>query len=133
MSAKFNCGHWARIRQSFLNSLVSGSFQKNLCKIEFKSLFPYRLLHLTPNCQRYQINYDQLRDGSLANLASHDKDLLKKQHDSVVKNVKNVQGFQRGAERGFTSVYTDCIHVLTAAVAKDVPDLAIWFRKVNML
>ena len=110
---------------------VSKRIYVNLCKIKFKSICPYRLLHLTPICQRYQINYDQLRDGSLANLASHDKDLLKKQHDSVVKNVKNVQGFQRGAERGFTSVYTDCIHVLTAAVGKDVPDLAIWFRKVN--
>ena len=35
-----------------------------------------RLLHVSPVGARYQINYDQLRDGNLANLASHDYDLL---------------------------------------------------------
>ena len=35
-----------------------------------------RPLHVSPVGARYQINYDQLRDGNLANLASHDYDLL---------------------------------------------------------
>jgi len=89
-----------------------------------------RPLHVSPVGFRYQINYDQLRDGNLANLASHDYDLLKNKHSTVIENVKNVQGWHKGAERGFTAIYPDTIHVLTDAVKKDVPDLAIWFRKV---
>ena len=55
----------------------------------------------------------------------------KNKHSTVIENVKNVQGWHKGAERGFTAIYPDTIHVLTDAVKKDVPDLAIWFRKVS--
>ena len=57
--------------------------------------------------------------------------LQKNKHSTVIENVKNVQGWHKGAERGFTAIYPDTIHVLTDAVKKDVPDLAIWFRKVG--
>ena len=70
-----------------------------------------------------------LQDGTLTNLASADKDLLKKRHSELIENVKNVQGYNRGAERGFTAIYPDCIHVLTNSVS--VPELATWFRKVK--
>ena len=62
-------------------------------------------------------------------MASADKDLLKKRHSELIENVKNVQGYNRGAERGFTAIYPDCIHVLTNSVS--VPELATWFRKVK--
>ena len=65
----------------------------------------------------------------MTNLASADKDLLKKRHSELIENVKNVQGYNRGAERGFTAIYPDCIHVLTNSVS--VPELATWFRKVK--
>ena len=64
----------------------------------------------------------------MTNLASADKDLVKKRHSELIENVKNVQGYNRGAERGFTAIYPDCIHVLTNSVS--VPELATWFRKV---
>jgi len=87
-----------------------------------------RSLHVTQPIAKYRINYDQLKDGTLTNLASADKDLLKKRHSELIENVKNVQGYNRGAERGFTAIYPDCIHVLTNSVS--VPELATWFRKV---
>ena len=88
-----------------------------------------RSLHVTQPIAKYRINYDQLKDGTLTNLASADKDLIKKRHNELIENVKNVQGYNRGAERGFTAIYPDCIHVLTNSVS--VPELATWFRKVK--
>lgn len=101
------------------------------CWPQLKTASFKRLVHVTPVAARYQINYNQLRDGNLANLASKDNDLLKQNNRAgVIENVKNVQGWHRGAERGFTAIYPDTIHILTNAVMKDVPDLGIWFRKV---
>ena len=56
-------GCWQRPQQIRIAAVAAASTQK-------------RPLHVSPVGARYQINYDQLRDGNLANLASHDYDLL---------------------------------------------------------
>lgn len=75
----------------------------------------------TASVQHYQINYEQLRKGTEA---SNPRPL------TVRGNVKNVQGWRGGAERGFLAAYPDCIHVLTQEGTMDIPDMARWYRKV---
>jgi len=72
------------------------------------------------NCAGYQINYDQLREGTPKNLPP----------TTVQGNVKNVVGWRGGAERGFLATYPNCIHVLTEQVTKEAPSMATWYRKV---
>lgn len=90
-----------------------------------------RLLHQSSS-QTYQINYEQLRAGKDAGVpnAGQKSDLMRNLPKTVTSNVKSVQGWRGGAERGFRAAYTDCIHVLTEEATKDIPDLAKWYRKV---
>ena len=51
--------------------------------------------------------------------------------ETVSGNVKNVAGWRGGAERGFLSVYSDCIHVIRTEGAKFLPqDLTSNYMKV---
>ena len=51
---------------------------------------------------------------------------------TVTGNVKNVVGWRGGAERGFHSVYSDCIHVIRTEGAKFLsPDLTSKYMKVG--
>lgn len=90
-----------------------------------------RLLHQSSS-QTYQINYEQLRAGKDAGApnAGQKSDLMRNLPNTVTSNVKSIQGWRGGAERGFRAVYTDFIHVLTKETTKDIPDLAKWYRKV---
>ena len=56
--------------------LFRGCLRPQQMRIATAASAQKRLLHVSPVGARYQINYDQLRDGNLANLASHDYDLL---------------------------------------------------------
>ena len=69
--------------------------------------------------KKYQINYEQLRSGKQAFAPK-----------TVSSNVKNMQGWRGGAERGFLAAYPDCIHVLTEEGTRDIPEIAKWYRKV---
>jgi len=53
-----------------------------------------------------QINQDHLREG-----IQDGRSILNPMPTTVAGNVKNVVGWRGGAERGFLSVYSDCIHV----------------------
>ena len=48
--------------------------------------------------------------------------------DTVVANVKNVQGWRSGAERGFLGSYTDIIHQICAS--PQFPELSEWYTRV---
>jgi len=87
-----------------------------------------RMLHQSSS-QNYQINYDQLRTGKDTG-AKAGHVILPNLPKTVTSNVKSVQGWRGGAERGFQAAYTDCIHVVTREATKDIPDLAKWYRKV---
>ncbi len=53
---------------------------------------------------------------------------------TVTGNVKNVVGWRGGAERGFLSVYSDCIHVIRTEGAKFLsPDLTSKYMKVSIV
>ena len=52
-------------------------------------------------------------------------------HDSVVGNVKNVQGWRGGAERGFLGSYTDIIHQICSN--QQFPELSEWYTKVSLV
>ena len=51
-------------------------------------------------------------------------------HESVVGNVKNVQGWRGGAERGFLGSYTDIIHQICSN--QQFPELSEWYTKVSL-
>jgi hypothetical protein len=55
----------------------------------------------------FQINQEHLREGN-----KDGKSILNALPQTVSGNVKNVTGWRGGAERGFLSVYSDCIHVI---------------------
>ena len=74
--------------------------------------------HSGPLC--YKINYEKLRSGN-----SYEK--LPK---TIKGNVKSVQGWRGGAERGFLASYPDCIHVLTQEGTQDIPEVSRWYTKV---
>jgi len=94
-----------------------------------------RMLHQSSS-QNYQINYEQLRVGKETGApnAGQVPDLMKNLPKTVTSNVKSIQGWRGGAERGFRAAYTDCIHVLTREATsfdtQENPDLADWYRKI---
>jgi len=49
---------------------------------------------------------------------------------TVAANLKNVQGFKGGAERGFLAVYPDCIHQIVSEIGGNVDILKEWTTKV---
>ena len=86
-----------------------------------------RMLHQS-SPQAYQINYNNLKKETGAPNA------VPAQPKTVTSNVKSIQGWRGGAERGFRAAYTDCIHVLTREATKydtqENPDIATWYRKI---
>jgi len=57
-----------------------------------------------PRKKRYTLNYHKLKEGGAFGASrGHTKGILHEQDkpDTVVGNVKNVQGWRSGAERGF--------------------------------
>ncbi len=50
--------------------------------------------------------------------------------DTVQGNVKNVQGWRGGAERGFLAEYPDLVHMLSKELAEGNESLVEWTRKV---
>jgi len=86
-----------------------------------------RMLHQS-SLQAYQINYNNLKKDTGAPNA------VPAQPKTVTSNVKSIQGWRGGAERGFRAAYTDCIHVLTREATKydtqENPDIATWYRKI---
>ena len=79
---------------------------------------------------RYTLNYHKLKEGGAfggAKTILHSED----SHESVVGNVKNVQGWRGGAERGFLGSYTDIIHQICSN--QQFPELSEWYTKVSLL
>lgn len=77
--------------------------------------------------KRYTLNYHKLKEGGAfggAKTILHSED----SHESVVGNVKNVQGWRGGAERGFLGSYTDIIHQICSN--QQFPELSEWYTKV---
>lgn len=56
--------------------------------------------------------------------------------ETISRNVKNVQGWRGGAQRGFRALYPDVIQVLTTDVGSGIEKLkndalGHWYRKVS--
>ena len=84
--------------------------------------------------QRYTLNYHKLKEGGAFGASrGHTKGILHEQDkpDTVVGNVKNVQGWRSGAERGFLGCYTDIIHQVGSN--QQFPELTMWYTKVQNL
>ena len=80
---------------------------------------------------RYTLNYHKLKEGgAFGGSRGHTKGILHEQEkpDTVVGNVKNVQGWRSGAERGFLGCYTDIIHQVGSN--QQFPELTMWYTKV---
>jgi len=81
--------------------------------------------------KRYTLNYHKLKEGGAFGASrGHTKGILHEQDkpDTVVGNVKNVQGWRSGAERGFLGCYTDIIHQVGSN--QQFPELTMWYTKV---
>jgi len=82
--------------------------------------------------KRYTLNYHKLKEGGAfgAERKGSAKRILndKERPDTVVANVKNVQGWRSGAERGFLGCYTDIIHQVGSN--QQFPELTMWYTKV---
>ena len=84
--------------------------------------------------KRYTLNYHKLKEGGAFGASrGHTKGILHEQDkpDTVVGNVKNVQGWRSGAERGFLGCYTDIIHQVGSN--QQFPELTMWYTKVQNL
>ena len=81
------------------------------------------------------MNYHKLKEGGAfgAERKGSAKRILndKERPDTVVANVKNVQGWRSGAERGFLGCYTDIIHQVGSN--QQFPELTMWYTKVLKL
>ena len=80
--------------------------------------------------KRYTLNYHKLKEGGAFASSRDTKRILHEadKPDTVVGNVKNVQGWRSGAERGFLGCYTDIIHQVGSN--QQFPELTMWYTKV---
>ncbi len=119
------------------NTFQNVFFLRN-CLISEISLL--RILKISKDCQFkvqpikfqfvfvFQINQEHLRAGN-----QDGKSILNALPQTVSGNVKNVTGWRGGAERGFLSVYSDCIHVIrTEGLKFYSQDMITKYMKVPM-
>jgi len=81
--------------------------------------------------KRYTLNYHKLKEGGAFGGSRKGAAVILQSDDTpdtVVGNVKNVQGWRSGAERGFLGSYTDIIHQISSS--QQYPELSEWYTKV---
>lgn len=80
--------------------------------------------------KRYTLNYHKLKEGGAFSDARLKTGSVQSTDtpDTVIGNVKNVQGWRSGAERGFLGSYTDIIHQICSS--QQFPELSEWYTKV---
>jgi hypothetical protein len=83
----------------------------------------------------FQLDYESVvsSQGARAQPESGPRFLRKLLPDTVQHNVKNVQGWRGGAERGFLAEYPDLVHLLSVGLAEGNDSLVEWTRKVHIL
>ena len=101
------------------------------CKRDFSSSAAATLNYGRAN-DKYRLDYESVTQASSSEpaAAGSARFLRKLLPDTVITNVKNVQGWRGGAERGFLAEYPDLVHMLSRDLAEGNESLVEWSRKV---
>ena len=104
------------------------------CKRDFSSSAAATLNYGRAN-DKYRLDYESVTQASSSEpaAAGSARFLRKLLPDTVITNVKNVQGWRGGAERGFLAEYPDLVHMLSRDLAEGNESLVEWSRKVGSI